>query len=518
MLQGAQFLGFGRSGQSNDTFSSFNPRTGQPTGYVFYRATIGECLCALELARSAFEQMWHVGSLERAAFLRAVADGLEKAKNALLQAIIMETALPPLRIQTELVRTQFQLTSFADLLEKDHWQELRYDPAQPERKPTPKPALYKMLVPVGPVVVFGAANFPLAYSVAGVDTAAAWAAGCPVIVKAHPAHPRVSEITAEVITQAALQTHMPEGIFSMLFDDGTQIAQFLVQHPYIKAGGFTGSLAGGMALYRLAQQRPDPIPFFAEMSSLNPVILLPKALQNRAETIAQQLTHSICNNMGQFCTKPGLLLAIDDNATAQFLEYLKGYISQVAAETMLNEGIYRNYLHCRNRAMEQQGVEILTVSDRKAHLEDQHTAIPTLLKITSEQFLKNPVFAHEIFGPCSIVVLCPKEAIIWQCLEELGGQLTCSIFGEPEELINCRDKIFTMMEKAGRLIFNGVPTGVEVSPAMQHGGPFPATTDSRFGSVGADAIRRFLRPVAFQNCPTDLLPLSLQNQAITTNQ
>lgn len=506
MMQGVQFLGFGRSGQSNVTFPSINPRTGEPTGFTFYKATESECRCAVELAKSAFEDMWHISDRQRAAFLRAVAAELEACADVLMQAIMAETALPPFRIISERTRTQFQLTSFADLLEKGGWQEERTDAAQPQRQPVPKPALYKRLVPIGPVVVFGAANFPLAYSVAGVDSAAAWAAGCPVVVKAHPAHPRTSELTAEAIVKAAKDTQMPEGIFSMLFDNGFGTARCLVQHPHIKAGGFTGSLAGGMALYRLAQERTDPIPFFAEMSSLNPVLLLPEALKNRGEAIAAQLTQSVTNNMGQFCTKPGLLLMPEGEAAQNFLHHLSQGVAQTSAETMLNEGIATNYNHRRMRAMEQAGVEILAASDRKAHMEDRNVGIPTLLKISGKQFLENPIFADEIFGPCSIAVVCKNEGEMWQCLSHLEGQLTCSVFGEEQELAARRNRLFAMMEKAGRLIFNGVPTGVEVSAAMQHGGPFPATTDARFGSVGSDAMRRFLRPVAFQNCPEALLP------------
>jgi NADP-dependent aldehyde dehydrogenase len=505
MMQGAQFLGFGRSRQSNVTFPSINPRTNEPTGFVFYKATESECKCAVELAKEAAEELLQISDQQRAAFLRAVATELEAAADALMQAIMMETALPPFRIMSERMRTQFQLTSFADLLEKGGWQELRTDAAQPQRQPVPKPSLYKRLIPIGPVVVFGAANFPLAYSVAGVDSAAAWAAGCPVIVKAHPAHPRTSELTAEAIVKAAKETNMPEGIFSMVFDNGTGSARYLVQHPYIKAGGFTGSLAGGMSLYRMAQERPDPIPFFAEMSSLNPVLLLPEALQNRGEAVAKQLTQSITNGMGQFCTKPGLLFMPAGEATYQFLHHLSQGIAQVPAETMLNAGIATNYNHRRMRAMEQAGVEILAASDRKARMEDQNVGIPTLLKISGKQFLENLIFADEIFGPCSIAVVCQHENEMWQCLAQLEGQLTCSIFGEKQELAARRNRLFAMMEKAGRLIFNGVPTGVEVSAAMQHGGPFPATTDSRFGSVGTDAMRRFLRPVALQNCPDDII-------------
>jgi NADP-dependent aldehyde dehydrogenase len=509
MMQGAQFLGFGRSGHSNVTFPSINPRTNEPTGFVFYRATESECRCAVELAKEAAEELLQISDQQRAAFLRTVAAELEATAEPLMQAIMMETALPPFRIMTERTRTQFQLTSFADLLEKGGWREVRTDAAQLQRQPIPKPSLHKMLIPIGPVVVFGAANFPLAYSVAGVDSAAAWAAGCPVIVKAHPAHPRTSELTAEAIVKAAKDTQMPEGIFSMVFDNGTSAAHYLIQHPYIKAGGFTGSLIGGMTLYRLAQERADPIPFFAEMSSVNPVLLLPEALQNRGEAIATQLTQSICNNMGQFCTKPGLLFMSAGEATNQFLHHLSQKIAQVPAETMLNASIATNYHYRRTRAMEQTGVEILAASNCKSRMEDQNVGIPTLLKISGRQFLGNPIFADEIFGPCSIAVVCQNESEMWQCLTQLEGQLTCSIFGEEQELTTRRNRLFAMMEKAGRLIFNGVPTGVEVSPAMQHGGPFPATTDARFGSVGADAMRRFLRPVAFQNCPDTLLPLSL---------
>jgi NADP-dependent aldehyde dehydrogenase len=511
MIEGKNFIGFKRSGEGSKAFFAENPKTDEKLPEAFFTATEDEFNQALQLAATTFDVYKNIASPQKAAFLRAIAEEILNLGDELVNRASLETALPLARIQSERTRTMFQLTSFAEVLEEGSWLEASIDTANPDRQPVPKPDLRKMLIPVGVVGVFGASNFPLAYSVAGVDTAAALAAGCPVVVKAHPAHPGTSELVASAIVKAAQKTGMPEGVFSMLFDDGFAIGQALVKHPAVKAIGFTGSFKGGMALHKMAQERPEPIPVFAEMSSINPVILFPKALQSRYKEIARQYTVSVCSGMGQFCTNPGLMFAIDSPALYDFIAEYKQLVSDTSGETMLTSGIARNFYQKREELLSQKGVSVLAVSDKKTG-EDKNQATPTIATVVGKDFLGNLVLQEEVFGPFSLLVICESKEELEKCIETVNGQLTASLIIDNEEEADYQNIISKLIDKVGRIIFNGVPTGVEVVASMQHGGPFPSSTDSRFGSVGRGAILRFVRPMAYQNCKNEFLPDALKNE------
>jgi 2,5-dioxopentanoate dehydrogenase len=366
--------------------------------------------------------------------------------------------------------------------------------------------LRKIMMPLGPVVVFGAANFPLAYSTAGGDTASALAAGCPVIVKGHPAHPDTSALVAEAITKAAQKTSMPAGVFQHV-PGRIEIGQALVSHPLTRAVGFTGSLAGGKALFDLANQRPYPIPVFAEMSSINPVILLPKTLNETAKPTAEALVKSLTTGLGQFCTCPGLWIAQVGEGLRQFEGFAANILTKVEAGKMLHQGIADNYHTRVEECLNQYGVELIFGDAGSGKgLE----ALPVVAKVNAVDFLTQPTLQEEVFGPFALVVEVEDRHQFTEVVSKLQGQLTCSIWGTEEEMQAHSGLLNLLLEKAGRIVANGVPTGVEVAGPMQHGGPYPATTDSRFTAVGPDAIKRFLRPVAFQNFPEGLLPERLR--------
>jgi alpha-ketoglutaric semialdehyde dehydrogenase len=385
------------------------------------------------------------------------------------------------------------------------------DTAIPDRTPLPRVDLRKMLVPIGPAVVFGASNFPMAFSVAGGDTVSALAAGCPVIVKAHPAHPGASALVAEVIMQAAKKHGLPDGVFSHLFDDGYAVGEALVKHPKTKIVTFTGSLKGGMALVKMARERDEPIPVFAEMGSTNPVVLLPQALQNRAEELAKTYSDSITMSAGQFCTNPGLLLAVRSEGLDRFKTALGLGIANVASATMLTAGICNNYQKLAKERLSDDAVNIIGKAD-KLNTENQNQALAVVSEISATDFLADEQFKEEVFGPYSMLIVADDMAQLEQVVGSLQGQLTATIMAEREELALYQPIIDLLSNLAGRVILNGPPTGVEVGNAMQHGGPFPATSDSRFTSVGTGAIKRFVRPVAWQNWDNDLLPDALKNE------
>jgi 2,5-dioxopentanoate dehydrogenase len=462
---------------------------------------------ALQQSQLAFLSYKNFDGKKKGKFLRAIADEIEALGNELVQTAMQETNLPEARIINERGRTTWHCRMFAQLVEEGSWVDARIDTAIPDRLPAPKPDIRKMSVPLGTVVVFGAANFPLAYSTAGGDTISALAAGCPVIVKAHPAHPKTSDLVASAIKKAMDKTGMPQGVFQHLHG-GFEIGQALVKHPLTKAVGFTGSLTGGKALFDLANQRPEPIPIFAEMSSINPVILLPETLNAQAEKTATTLAASITLGVGQFCTNPGLIIAIEDDGLKHFIKSLSESITNSLAGTMLHQGIADNYAAKSSQALTQKGIVIVAKSSTEAK---KNQGVPTIVSVTATDFLKNPMLAEEVFGPFSLIVKCKDLAELHTVVNHLHGQLTCSIFGSDIEILKHQSMLNVLIEKAGRLIVNGVPTGVEVCPSMQHGGPFPSTTDSRFTSVGTDAIKRFVRPVAFQNFPNALLPEELKD-------
>lgn len=463
---------------------------------------------ALSKAQVAFLSYKNFSGKQRATFLRAIADEIEALGTELVSTAIHETNLPEARIINERGRTTGHCRMFADLVEEGSWVDARVDTALPNRMPAPKPDMRKMLVPIGPVVVFGAANFPLAYSTAGGDTASALAAGCPVIVKAHPAHLETSKLVATAIEKAAIKTGMPQGVFQHVHGEGFEIGQALVKHPFTKAVGFTGSLAGGKALFDLANQRTEPIPVFAEMSSINPVILLPETLSRDAAKTAISLAASITLGVGQFCTNPGLIIAIEDEALNLFIQALASEIQKAVPGTMLHQGIADNYSKRLTQTLAQKGVKTEGQTTTQGN---NAQGTPLVASVSADIFLQNPTLSEEVFGPFSLIVKCKNLEELTKVVSRGHGQLTATIIGDEAEISKHKVLINVLIEKAGRLIINGVPTGVEVCPAQMHGGPFPATTDSRFTAVGTDAIKRFVRPVAFQNFPESLLPDELKS-------
>lgn len=474
----------------------------------FKDATYDEVNNAAQESHLAFLSYKNLSGKKKAAFLRSIADEIEALGNELVQTAMRETNLPEARILNERGRTTGHCRMFANLVEEGSWVEARIDTALPDRLPAPKPDIRKMLVPVGPVVVFGAANFPLAYSTAGGDTASALAAGCTVIVKAHPAHAETSTLVASAIQHAMKKTSMPKGVFQHLYGSGFEVGQALVKHPLIKAVGFTGSFAGGKALFDMASQRPEPIPVFAEMSSINPVILLPETLARNAEATANKLAASITLGVGQFCTNPGLIIAMEGDGLNRFIQSLSVEIQKVLPATMLHQGIADNYHSKLKQALAQKGVSVEGKSREEG---SNNQGMPVVASAPAEAFIKNPTLAEEVFGPFSLIIRCQNTDEFHGVVNRLRGQLTTTIIADETELLKHRNLLNVLTEKAGRVIMNGVPTGVEVCPAMMHGGPFPATTDSRFTAVGTDAIKRFARPVAFQNFTDALLPDELKS-------
>ncbi len=469
-------------------------------------ATLQDVNAALHEAQVAFLSYKNLNGKKKAEFLNAIADEIEALGQELISTAMRETNLPEARIVSERGRTTGHCRMFANLVEEGWWVDARIDTAISDRVP-PKPDLRKMLVPIGPIVVFGAANFPLAYSTAGGDTASALAAGCPVIVKAHPAHSHTSDLVSNAIQKAIEKTSMPKNVFQHLHGNGFEVGQALVKHPHTKAVGFTGSLVGGKALFDLANQRPEPIPVFAEMSSINPVILLPDSLEKDFEKTATTLAASITVGVGQFCTNPGLIIGVDNEGLKKFISKLSEEFKKVLPGTMLHQGIADNYHKRVVQTLAQQGIKVEGESAQKG---ENNQGQPLAASVPASEFLKNHLLAEEVFGPFSLIVKCKDLAELHSVINNGKGQLTSTVIGRDKEIAKHKNLLNILVEKAGRLIINGVPTGVEVVPAQNHGGPYPATTDSRFTAVGTDAIKRFVRPVAFQNFPDSLLPDELK--------
>ncbi|HEY0678409.1 MAG TPA: aldehyde dehydrogenase (NADP(+)) [Chitinophagaceae bacterium] len=473
---------------------------------TFQNATVEQIDNAVQNAWLAFHIYRNFTLRQRADFMRAIASEMELAGDELIRIAMKETHLPEARLISEKTRTIFQLNSYADACETGTWLEARIDTAIPDRNP-PKPDLRKMLIPLGPVAVFGASNFPFAYSTAGGDTACALAAGCPVIVKAHPAHAGTSELVAGCIQSAAEKCKMPAGIFTHIHGSDFKAGEALVSHPLIKAVGFTGSFSGGKALFDLANKRKEPIPVFAEMSSINPVFLLPQKLRESAVAVAKMYAGSITMGVGQFCTNPGLIIGIDGAPLEEFMEALGNEIRQIAPGDMLHSGIAKNYSEKRSAVLAQQDVETIAVAEKEP---GQDQAAATIASAKARAFLNNPVLHQEVFGPYSIVIRCGDMNEMIAVAKNIEGQLTATLMATENDIRENQELVETVKNICGRFIMNGVPTGVEVCLAMQHGGPFPATTDSRFTSVGADGIKRFARPMSFQNWPDELLPYELK--------
>jgi NADP-dependent aldehyde dehydrogenase len=459
---------------------------------------------ALEMADGAFQDYRSLPADARAAFLERIADEIGGSGD-LIDAAHVETSLPRERLVAERARTVGQLRLFASLVREGSWLDARIDRAIPDRQPLPKPDIRRMLIPIGPVAVFGASNFPLAFSVAGGDTASALAAGCPVVVKGHPAHPATSELAARAIVNAVTSTGMPPGVFSLLQSTRNDIAIALVTHPRTKAVGFTGSLRAGRALFDAAAGRPDPIPVYAEMGSVNPVFLLPGALGARGEAIAEGLVNSATLGVGQFCTNPGLTIAMGDEALERCVRRIRELIAGAQPGMMLYPALLEAFEAGVRRLSTMEGVSTIRASDNIGQ------ARPSLFETAADVFLRHGEIGHEVFGPSTVLVRCASRDEMEAVARRLEGQLTATIHGTPEELNAYTSLVSILEDKAGRLIVNGFPTGVEVCAAMQHGGPYPATTDSRSTSVGTAAIHRFARPVAYQGFPQSLLPVELQD-------
>lgn len=459
-------------------------------------------------AVDAFHKYKKYSLKQRADFMRAIAVEIDALGEELINTAANETNLPLPRLNGEKARTIFQLNSYADATEAGNWLNVSIDTANAERVP-PKPDTRKTCVPLGPVVVFGASNFPFAYSTAGGDTACAFAAGCPVIVKAHPAHLKTSQLMASAIVEAAKKCNMPDGLFSHIHGSSFETGTYLAKHPQVKAIGFTGSFSGGKALFDLANQRKEPIPVFAEMGSVNPVFLLPEKLENESESLAKQLAGSVTLGMGQFCTNPGLIIAIASAHLDKFIQHLAKEIEVLVPSAMLHQGIADNFEQKLALALAQKGVQLISKSTLQATKDQGQITVATT---TADAFLKNPLLHQEVFGPYSLLIQCANEDEIVAVAKALEGQLTTTLMGTTNDVKAHTELISQLQEICGRLIFNNVPTGVEVSLSMHHGGPFPASTDSRFTSVGADGIKRFARPLCYQNCEDEFLPDELKNE------
>jgi len=512
-LTGQSFLGSRRGSRDGAAFHAIDPATGEALAPQYHSASHNEVNEAAELAAEAFTGYRLTSGKQKAAFLRRVADGFDAHRDAVAERAHLETGLPVApRLVGEAARTSGQFRMFADLVEEGSWVQARVDPALPDRKPQPRADLRSMLRPLGPVAVFGASNFPLAFSVGGGDTASALAAGCPVVVKAHPAHPGTSEMAARIIARAVAESGLHPGVFSVLFDAGIEVGVALVRHPRIRAVGFTGSLKAGRALMDIAAARPDPIPCFTEMSSGNPVFVLPGAFRQGAATLAANLFGSVTLGCGQMCTKPGIVLLPDAPDAAALTDELRALVEQSRAFTMLTPGIAREY----GRAAKERAGQVTLVAesphrDRAQEREPHVHAHAKLFSADVEQLLADPALADEIFGPDTLLVTCASTQDYLRAAHALDGHLTATILGTEDDLDANRELVQALEQKAGRLIFNGLPTGVEVCHAMVHGGPFPSSSDSRFTSVGSLAIYRFARPVCYQNFPQAMLPEELQD-------
>lgn len=505
-LSGLSILGGRRGLASQASLHGFNPATGEtlPPGYHFASAV--EVDAAAQLADQAFASYSQTTGVQRANFLRKIAENIEALGDTLVLRATQETGLPEGRIRTETGRTCNQLRMFADLVEEGSWVDARIDHADPNRSPLPKPDVRSMLRPLGPVVVFGASNFPLAFSVAGGDTASALATGNPVIVKAHHAHPGTSELVGVAVAEAVRTCEFHEGVFSLIYGSGSEVGTALVKHPLIKAGGFTGSRSGGRALFDAASSRPDPIPFYAEMSSVNPVAILPEALKARGDQIATGLHGSVTLGAGQFCTNPGLVF-LPANSD-QFVSKLSELMAATPEQTMLTPGIRSSFQDGVSSRSGQTGVA--TVAKRRA--EAACAAGTALFTIDTQGYLQNPSLSEEIFGPTTLLVTYKNQEELLSLASSLEGQLTATVHGTEDELSTQQELLSILQTKAGRLLFNAFPTGVEVGHAMVHGGPYPATSDGRSTSVGTRAIYRFTRLVCFQSFPDAALPSELKEE------
>lgn len=508
-FHGKNRIGNELSAKGADSFQAVNPVSNEYLEGVFTNATAKEVNKAVEKAADAFRSYSKCTPEQRAVFLETIAEEIFSIGDALIERASLETALPAARLVSERGRTIFQLQMFAQHIREGSWVDASIDTANPQRQPLPKPDLRRMLQPVGPVVVFTASNFPLAYSTAGGDTAAALAAGNTVIVKGHPSHPGTNELVGEAIHRAALKCGLPDGVFSNINANTYLPGIQLVKHPLVSSVGFTGSVQGGMALWKAATERAVPIPVFAEMGSTNPVFLLEGIIKSNPLHLAELLANSITQGVGQFCTNPGLLVGIKGEALNRFAMLLYSEVAKATPAYMLSHGIAKNYYQRLKSVLASKGVSII---GDEVNLHENNQGHPHLAAVDFSVFRQNPNLHEEVFGPFSLLVQCENSVEMEAMAQLIGGQLTASVFAADSDKHKLPALTDLLREKAGRLVFNGVPTGVEVCGSMQHGGPFPASTDSRFTSVGTDSIRRFARPVSWQNAPQELLPKELWNE------
>ncbi len=505
-LQGTSIIGFRRAEPSALTFHGIQAATGEPLEPPYHAATMQDLERAVSLASCTFPVYRDLPRATRAAFLRAIADRIEAIGDPLIERTMQESALPEGRVRGERGRTCGQLRFFAAIVEEGSYVDARIDTADPARQPAPKPDLRSMLRPLGPVAVFCASNFPLAFSVAGGDTASAFASGCPVIVKAHSSHPGTAELVGAAVRDAAQECGMPDGVFSLLFTSGHEIAQQLVAHPGVKAGGFTGSRWGGLELLKIARSRQEPIPFYAEMSSVNPVFVLPGALADNEAKLAAGLQGSVTLGVGQFCTNPGIVILPNSASGHRAVEELAVCMQATPPASMLNAGIFSAYRKSvAARAADPRVRSIFPWTG------DSARAATALFEVGTATFLENPDLGDEIFGPSSLLVRYLDVEDTLAIARALEGNLTATILAGPGDEDTARELAAILETRVGRILFNGFPTGVEVCHAMVHGGAYPATSDGRSTSVGGRAIERFLRPVCYQDAPAAMLPEELRD-------
>lgn len=512
-LQGKHLIGGRVGAEASATFHGAAAATGQPLEPAYHEATAAEVDRALRAAEAAFDRLRAAAPERRADLLDAIADQIVALGDALLERAHLETALPMARLTAERGRAVNQTRLFARLIREGSWIEARIDRGQPARQPLPKPDVRRMLVPIGPVVVFGASNFPLAIGVVGTDTVCALAAGCPVVVKGHPAHPGTGEMLGIAVRTALAAVGLPPESFSLLHGAGHELGLALVRHPATRAVAFTGSLRGGRALYDAAAARPDPIPVYAEMGSTNPVFLLPGALEQRAEQIAEGYIGSVTMGVGQFCTNPGIVLGLEAAGLERFLESAGRLAAETQPATMLHAGIQRAFAAGLQRVAGTPGVRVVGRSPA-GPAENGSQAACAVFATDPETLDSQTYLREELFGPSSIVVRCTEVEEMVRYAESLDGQLTATLHGTDDDLRRYEQLVRVLERKVGRLVFNGFPTGIEVCAAMHHGGPYPATTDPHFTSIGTASVYRFVRPICYQGFPDAALPDELRNRNV----
>ncbi len=510
-LNGVSLIAGLPSSGGKRTFTAIAAATGAPLPPPYYCAEPEDVDRAAAKAAEVFPVFSRLPAIRRAELLRSAAVNLSRQAAAIVERANAETALSSGRLHGELSRTSNQLLIFAHLLEEGSWVQARIDTADPMRKPTPKPDIRSLLRPIGPVVILGAGNFPLAFSLAGGDTASALAAGCPVIFKAHPAHPGTNELVAQTLYQSIAEVGLPPGIFSLLYDDSHFVARAAIQHPAIRGVAFTGSCEAGLAVAQLAADRPEPIPVFAQMAAPNPVFILPGALQHRSMQIVEAIAQSITLSVGQYCTKPSIVFLPEGPDAESLASSLVRILSAVPAAPMTSPTVAEQYRRHVSRRLSALGVDRLT-GEWKDPPDGPSWVLPAVLRTDAEHFLHQYQLHDEIFGPATLLVTYRDDPQVVQLAENIGGQMAVGIFGTPEDFSQHIDLLGILEQRAGRLVFNGTPTRVELCNAMAHGGPFPATNVDRFSAVGSTAIYRFVRPVTFQDAPQAQLPDELKDE------